>query len=357
MKTLQTAVMVTVMAVSAIFLSGCSDDLASIWTERATIGYTSAAHKDLISLPEPQQKIVVAVYKFRDQTGQYKTSAQATTFSTAVTQGATSMLNKALEDSGWFTPIERESLPNLLNERKIIRSTRLQFQAETGQEFPALPGLLYAGVLLEGGIISYDTNLLTGGFGVKYFGVGGSGDVRSDRITIYLRLVSTKSGQVLKTVSTSKAVLSRQVNFGIYRFVSVKRLLEVETGLSTNEPPSMCVLEAIEKAVSDLIIEGIQDGLWGLKNPEDINSPIIQNYLKEKRGIEKALTFDKEGNLVEVEDVKVEDVKVEDVKVEDVDKPKPPVLLRTFLPETKPDKETGKPEPEDVEKPEDVEQP
>lgn len=302
MKTLQSAVMAAALTVGIVFLPGCAE-LAYTHTERAKIGYTTAIHNDLISLPPPKQKVVVAVYKFRDQTGQYKTSAQATTFSTAVTQGATSMLNKALEDSGWFTPIERESLLNLLNERKIIRSTRLQYQNEQGQKMPALPPLLFAGVLLEGGIIAYDTNLLTGGFGARYFGVGGSGKTRRDSVTIYLRLVSTQNGQVLKTVSTTKSVLSRQVDFGIYRFVSVKRLLEVEAGLSTNEPPSMCVLEAIEKAVSDLIIEGIQDGLWTLKNPEDINSPIIQNYLKEKQQTEKTVTFDEEGNLVKVEDV------------------------------------------------------
>lgn len=292
MKTVQSAVMAAALTVGIVFLTGCAE-LAYTHTERAKIEYTSAIHNDLISLPPPKQKVVVAVYKFRDQTGQYKTSAQATTFSTAVTQGATSMLNKALEDSGWFTPIERESLPNLLNERKIIRSTRLQYQNEQGQKMPPLPALLYAGVLLEGGVIAYDTNLLTGGFGARYFGVGGSAKTRSDRVTIYLRLVSTQNGQVLKTVSTTKSILSRQVDFGIYRFVSIKRLLEVETGLSTNEPPSMCVLEAIEKAVCNLIIEGLQDGLWSLKNPEDINSPVIQNYLKEK-----------EGNRVKVEDVK-----------------------------------------------------
>lgn len=327
MKTVQSVVMAAVLAVSAVFLTGCAE-LAYTYTERAKIEYTSAIHDDLISLPPPKQKVVVAVYKFRDQTGQYKTSAQATTFSTAVTQGATSMLNKALEDSGWFTTIEREALPNLLNERKIIRSTRLQYQAENGQKMPPLSALLYAGVLLEGGVIAYDTNLITGGFGAKYFGVGGSAKTRRDRVTIYLRLVSTQNGQVLKTVSTTKSILSRQVDFGIYRFVSVKRLLEVEAGLSTNEPSSMCVLEAIEKAVCNLIIEGIQDGLWSLKNPEDINSPVIQNYLKEKEQVEKLITFDKEGNLIKIEDVE-----------------RDPALREP------------KPEPEDVEQPEEIEKP
>lgn len=306
---MKTTIHTTVMLLLTfgVFLSGCSGDFTrdnfSMKPMRATIGYTSPIHEDLISLPKPAEKIIVAVYKFRDQTGQYKSSPASTTFSTAVTQGATSMLVKALEDSGWFTAIEREGLPNLLNERKIIRSSRLQHEASTGQKMDSLPSLLYAGVLLEGGIISYDTNFITGGAGLRYFGMGGSGMFRKDRVTIYLRLVSVKNGEVLKTVSTSKSILSKEVDFNVYRFVSVEKLLEAETGYSTNEPPSMCVLEAVEKAVYDLIIEGIQDGIWDLENEGDFNLPSIQKYFEERKTVEKMITLDKEGNLVAINDI------------------------------------------------------
>lgn len=324
MKTIPNVVLVVAVLFQLVSLAGCHDVATFIRADRATMGYTTAIHNDLISLPPPKEKIVVAVYKFRDQTGQYKTSAMATTFSTAVTQGATSMLNKALEDSGWFIPIEREGLANLLNERKIIRSTRLQYQAEGGQTLPPLPPLLYAGVLLEGGIVGYDTNLVTGGLGVRYFGVGGSGQLRRDKVTIYLRLSSVQNGRILKSVSTTKSVLSKEVDFGIYRFVRVKRLLEVETGLSTNEPPSMCVLEAIEKAVYDLILEGILDAVWELADPEDINSPVIQDYLMEKQKMGEMVALDKKGNLVEIGDVeKPQDIqKPEPDRVEDAEKPR-----------------------------------
>lgn len=289
--------------VLGFFLSGCAAGMASIATERASIGYTTAIHKDLVSLPPPERKIVVAVYKFRDQTGQYKYHPQATTFSTAITQGTTSMLIKALEDSKWFEPIEREGLPNLLTERKIIRSTTEEYKQHLSKEeqksLPVLPPLMYAPIILEGGIIAYETNVVTGGLGVRYFGTGGSGEMRRDQVTIYLRAVSVKTGKILKSVSTTKSILSRGVDFGIFRFVRIKRLLEVEAGLTTNEPPQMCVLEAVEKAVYDLIAEGILDKIWNLKNPEDIKSSSIQNYLKEKEEV-KNVVFDKEGNLVAV---------------------------------------------------------
>jgi curli production assembly/transport component CsgG len=281
---------------SILLLPACAVQMAKLATGRATMAYTTAIHKDLISLPAPEQKIVVAVYKFRDQTGQYKPHPTAASFSTAVTQGATSMLIKALQDSGWFVVIERESLPNLLTERKIVRQTREGFLKEDQKNnMDYLPPLLYAAILLEGGIISYDTNLITGGFGVKYFGVGGSTQIRSDQLSIYLRTISVKNGLVLKSVSTSKTVLSREVDFGIFKFVRFKELLEAEAGLSTNEPTQMCVLEATEKAVYDLIIEGILSGLWRLKNPEEIQSPAIKQYLKEREEVE--VRFDEKGQM------------------------------------------------------------
>ncbi len=264
----------------------CAPSVVPIQTSIASLGYVTSVHKDLTSLPPPKEKIYVAVYKFRDQTGQYKTSASGITWSTAVTQGATSMLLKALEDSGWFIVLEREGLSNLLNERKIIRSTRENYRATGQKQLPPLPPLLYAGITLEGGIVSYESNIVTGGLGAKYFGIGASTQYRKDEVTIYLRAVSTQNGRVLKTVYTTKSILSMAVDANVYRFVRFKRLLEVETGYSFNEPTQMCVQEAIEKAVLSLIIEGILDKLWLLENPQDITSPVINQYLKEKENVE-----------------------------------------------------------------------
>lgn len=261
---------------------GCTNYLQPLKTEPATLGIKTRVNEELKSLPQPKEKLVAAVYKFRDQTGQYKPSETGASWSTAVTQGATSILLKALEESGWFIPIEREGLSNLLNERKIIRSSRTNFEQQTSSEEPVLPPLLFAGIILEGGIISYDSNILTGGTGVKYFGAGGSAQYRQDRVTVYLRAISTTNGRILKTVYTSKTILSQLVDVGLFRFVEFKRLLEVETGYSYNEPPEICVTEAIEKAVQSLIIEGIEEGLWELAYPEDLETPVIQEYFVER---------------------------------------------------------------------------
>jgi len=124
-------------------------------TKRAIIGPETPAKKALMNLPEAKERIVVAVYNFRDQTGQYKASETGANWSTAVTQGATTILIRALEESGWFIPIERENMGNLLNERKIIRTSRAQYEGGDENSSSLLPPLLFAGVILEGGIISY----------------------------------------------------------------------------------------------------------------------------------------------------------------------------------------------------------
>jgi curli production assembly/transport component CsgG len=247
-------------------------------TSEARLGARSNAYEEMQMLPEPKEPVVVAVYKFRDQTGQYKPSEVGANWSTAVTQGATSMLLESIEESGWFVPIEREGLSNLLNERKIIRSSRAAFN----EQDEILPPLLFAGIILEGGIISYESNVLTGGAGLRYFGAGGSGQYREDMVSIYLRAISTSNGAVLKTVHTSKTILSQKIDAGVFRYVSLRRLLEAEVGFTYNEPSSIAIQEAIDKAVHALIIEGILDNLWEVKDTDDLNTTVIRNYLDEK---------------------------------------------------------------------------
>ncbi len=286
---------------SFLFLSSCGSYFNQpLDIQEARLGETSDITQRLKNLSLPKEPVVVGVYKFRDQTGQYKPSETGGSFSTAITQGATSILVKALEDSKWFLPIERENLANLLNERNIIRSTRQEYRKTSNPDEPQLPPLLYAGILLEGGVVSYDTNIITGGLGARYFGIGGSTQYREDRITVYLRAVSTSNGKILKTVYISKTILSQAVDASLFKYVKFQRLLEVETGFTKNEPLQLAVAEAIEKSVEALIIEGIADKLWSpqaseaetqvliddyeLETEEAISTKLYDRFLTERRG-------------------------------------------------------------------------
>ncbi|MBB1442183.1 CsgG/HfaB family protein [Pseudoalteromonas sp. SG43-3] len=250
------------ITITLLSLSGCTSlgKLIPPSQQKAISLEPTELFADLKNLPKPVGSIPVSVYSFRDQTGQYKPQTNVSSFSTAVTQGANSILVQALHESDWFTPVEREGLQNILTERKIIRAgqTDNPNQAE-------LPPLTTAKIILEGGIISYDTNVKTGGLGMEYFGIGASELYREDAISIYLRAVDVRTGQVLLSVATSKKVLSQEMRAGFFRYVSYKRLAEAEAGFSDNEPMSICVTQAIEKALTDLITKGIDKGLWAKK--------------------------------------------------------------------------------------------
>ncbi|MEL6273542.1 MAG: CsgG/HfaB family protein [Bacteroidota bacterium] len=263
-----------------LLLSGCAPYLHQPIQERpARIGERTRIAPMLDELPQPQSPVFVALYKFRDQTGQYRPSEVGASWSTAVTQGATSIMLRILEETPWFVPIERENVSNLIQERKIIRSTREQF----GDKTP-LPPLLFAGIILEGGIISYDANIMTGGVGARYFGAGGSTEYRQDRVTVELRAISTSNGRITKTVHASKTIYSQGVSGGLFRFVSFRRLLEAETGFTYNEPSELAVTEALEMAVYQLIVEGIRDNLWAVDSSQlGLKNELLANYADMER--------------------------------------------------------------------------
>lgn len=244
---------------------------------QAVLTPPSPSTHDLLSLPSPKGKIVAAVYGFRDQTGQYKPSPDSS-FSTSVTQGAATLLVKALMDSNWFTPVERESLQELLTERRIVRA--LDGSQEGAPPSIQIPALLPASVLVDGGIIAYESNVRTGGLGARFLGIGLSTQYRMDQVTVGLRSVDIRTGKVLQTVTTTKTIFSYEVRPSVFKFVNFKDLLEVEGGITQNEPAQLAVKEAIEAAVIHLIVQGVRDKNWALLNPDDYNSEIIQNYLR-----------------------------------------------------------------------------
>ena len=105
-NSLRIALLIALVAFTA---TGCSTMFQPVRSSKAEVGYKSQIIDELMALPPPADKIVIAVYNFRDQTGQYKQSlASSLNYSTAVTQGSTSMLIKSLEDAGqgkWFTVV------------------------------------------------------------------------------------------------------------------------------------------------------------------------------------------------------------------------------------------------------------
>ncbi|MGC1305517.1 MAG: CsgG/HfaB family protein [Caulobacteraceae bacterium] len=246
----------------------------------------TTSEKMLSELPAPDHPIPVAVYGFADQTGQFKLTTTGQNLSRAVSQGGGSMLIRSLEAAGqrkWFTVIEREQLRDLLNERQIIREMRSQYLGEKGVNPQALPALLFAGVILEGGIISYDTNTLTGGLGATLLGIGGTAKYTQDTVTVYLRAVSVKTGEVLATVTTSKTVTAYALDGNVFKYIASDKLLETEDGYTTNEPEQIVLQQAIDKAVYGLVMEGVDLKLWNFSDSK-VGWPYLWRYQQERDG-------------------------------------------------------------------------
>jgi curli production assembly/transport component CsgG len=269
-----------VAALAAMLLAGGCTHVPSAARDNAQLTPDTAITRDLLALPQPRGKIAVAVYGIRDQTGQYK-PAPDSSFSTAVTQGASSMLVRALQDSGWFIPVERENLQNLLTERKIVRA--LEMPQPAGTPAVQIPPLLAASVLIEGGIVAYESNVRTGGVGARFLGIGMSTQYRVDQVTVNLRTVDIRGGQILQSISTTKTIYSYELHPSVFKFVNVKDLAEFEAGTTRNEPTQLCVTEAIEAAVTHLVAQGIKAGNWTLKDDKDLSNPVVQRYLEQAR--------------------------------------------------------------------------
>lgn len=260
--------------VTLLTLSACSygQIFENKYVNDAQVTDTTKAGKILTSLPAPNRPIPAVVYEFQDQTGQFRANNSFSDYSSAVTKGGLAVLVKALMDTGngrWFMVAERGGLDNLLKERQIIRTMRVDYARPDGTKLPDLPPLIYGGMMLEGGIIFYDSNILTGGAAAGYFGISGSTQYRRDIVTIYLRAVDINNGQVILAVTSSKTVFSYGVSASLLRYLSFDKLLEAEAGFTVNEPGQLAVRQAVETAVYSLVMEGALRNMWGFANPAE----------------------------------------------------------------------------------------
>ena len=194
--------------------------------------------------------MTVGLYSFTDKTGQRKPAENVANLSSAVTQGAEVWVIDALLQAGegtWFEVVERSGMDNIIRERQLIRNTRENYEKENAT--PLAP-MKFAGILIEGGIVGYDSNVATGGNGAMYLGIGAATEYRIDTVTVAMRLVSVSTGRVLVSVAAEKSIASYRQGANAFKFLELgTEVLEIETGYSVNEPTNYADREAIEAAL------------------------------------------------------------------------------------------------------------
>ena len=111
-----------------------------------------------------------------------------------------------------------------------MRSKR---RADKGNPLAAIGALTPANIIIEGGIVGYDTNIRTGGLGVNYLGIGGATQYRVDQVTIASARGRYPQRAGLNSVSTTKTIYSYELTAGVYKFVGYQNLLQVEAGMTS----------------------------------------------------------------------------------------------------------------------------
>ena len=262
-RKITTPILVTLLT---FLLTACAGPKNVKW-DAPTVQKSKIAQQ-LDSVPPLDGPIItIAVYSFTDKTGQRKPNTNFSQLSSAVTQGAEVWVIDALKnvgDDNWFRVVERTMLDNLVKERQLIRSTRETYDKD---EAPMLKPLWFAGLIVEGGVVGYDSNIETGGVGARYLGIGASKQYRVDSVTVAMRIVSVQTGEVLLTVACEKRIASVRTSNDIFRFVDMSvNAVEIENGNSINEPVNYAVRTAIESAVVEIVMKGERQGLWKFKN-------------------------------------------------------------------------------------------
>tara|TARA_B100000902_G_scaffold262123_1_gene248344 strand:+ start:1381 stop:2178 length:798 start_codon:yes stop_codon:yes gene_type:complete len=254
-----------------LVLSGCAGSKKFILHGSLPYAEGTPTTELLMAVPELNQPVItIAVYKFPDRTGQRKPSTRFSQLSTAVSQAPETYLIDALKSVGrgeWFKVVERQGLDSLIKERQLIRSTREQYD---GDKKSILKPLLFAGLLIEGGIVSYDSNIMSGGEGARYFGIGTHRKYRTDQVTISLRLVAVQTGEILLSVSSTKTIASQKIGGDAFKFLDLgTKALEIEVGVARNEPTNYAIRTAIEYSVLQMVEKGEAKGLWKYKKEEE----------------------------------------------------------------------------------------
>ena len=265
---------IAIAMVLMCLLGGCASTKSeSVFYGETPYTLETDTIKRLQKIPDlGQDQITIAVYNFPDRTGQRKPHTKLSQISTAVTQGPEVWVINALKAVGgpnpWFIVLEREGLDAIIKERQLIRSTRELYDGESDVKNQLKP-LKFAGLIVEGGIVGYDSNITSGGVGARYFGIGASEQYRTDQVTVSIRIVAVQTGEILLTTSATKTIASYSSGGDVFRFLDMStKALEIETGVATNEPVNYAIRTTIEHAVHNLIYEGIDKGIWQFKIEE-----------------------------------------------------------------------------------------
>lgn len=205
----------------------------------------TTASQLLAALPEPEEKIPIAIYAITDSTGQYKADGGAS--STVVTQGSTEMLITALQRSRQFAVLDRVRFGDLMNEQNLVSSNRVV--PGQGPELGVLTGPQY---MITGSITEYQISKESGGIGLIIAGKGGTQEYARASVALDLRVTHLSSGEVVWAESLKGEIIGEKIGIQLFSFLG-KNIVEFETGRGKQQVINLVVRTLLEEAVFKLV--------------------------------------------------------------------------------------------------------
>ncbi|HBG00986.1 MAG TPA: curli production assembly protein CsgG [Firmicutes bacterium] len=209
----------------------------------------TTASQLLAALPDPKERIPIAIYAITDSTGQYKADGGAS--STVVTQGGTEMLITALQRSRQFNVLDRHRFGDLMNEQNLVSSSRI-----TPGQGPELGALSGAQFMITGSITEYQVSKETKGIGLIIAGKGGTQEYARASVALDLRVTHLTTGEVVWAESLQGEIFGEKVGIQLFSFLG-KNIVEFETGSGKQQVINLVVRTLLEEAVFKLVQSGV----------------------------------------------------------------------------------------------------
>ncbi|PMH75364.1 hypothetical protein BCU63_05175, partial [Vibrio splendidus] len=159
-----------------------------------------------------------------------------------------------LNDGKLYKVIDRTFLAQMLDERQL---------ASISVSPKNLGVLKVPSIVFTGGVIAYDHNnkQVAGGFFFNDFSL--SSEYSMDTVTVSLRAVSVKTGEILLSSISKKTIISISAGINSYKIFD-DNLMQLEMGGSYNEPISVATRLAIEQSILDITKQALELGWWNL---------------------------------------------------------------------------------------------
>ncbi|WP_298195239.1 CsgG/HfaB family protein [Novosphingobium sp.] len=198
---------------------------------------------------------VIAVGDVKDYTGKYSINE-----GNAITQGGALMVYSALGKIGGPLAIAERFDPTIA-ERELGYTDRRQLgdgdvHEVNGNRVPWLPyfggSITRSDYYIVGGITELNYDIRSGGGEIEINNVGPKARVFTESVAVDLRIVNSRSLEVIKTVSLTKQFTGYEIGANVFRFFGTT-LFDINVGAKGQEPLQLGVRTALEEATMKLI--------------------------------------------------------------------------------------------------------